>query len=133
MLSDTKKLIECLPLLSRQVAHQVWQMPVAVPISEETRTALALSAGIRDVVESDNIAALFTGAGFIVHDPESLARRVRLIGFADARCRKVLASWLSSNPQVVASLCAPCGIRSISRSVRINRLFRLAINYAQKI
>lgn len=127
MLNDTKRLANQLPRLARAIAQDVYDDLDQVTCSNETRSALALAAGLREVVESGDIPDMM----FLAYPDE--ASTVQLLGFADARCRKLIGGWLYKNPERTAALANAIGIRSISHSRRINGIFRHAIAYAQTI
>lgn len=128
MLKDTQRLANQLPSIARAIAEDVYDDLSQVTCSNETRSALALAAGLREVVESgpETITA------FLAQNADMVSL-CHLIGFADARCRKVFGSALGGNPTITCMLAHGLHIRSISHSRRINGIFRAAIKYAENI
>lgn len=129
MLQDTKRLAAQLPRLARAIAEDVYDDLDQVTCSNETRSALALAAGLRHVAEHGEFMDMLA----LARETHERASLVQLLGFADAYVRRLVASWLSQNPYLVASLANAIGIRSPLNSRRINGIFRHAIAYAQTI
>lgn len=128
MTADIQHLYDILPRSAQIVANHVYHSVSTGQItSNETRSALALSAGLREVVESyqtDNL--IHTGIRY----PKEFTR---LLGFADAHSRKAIAARLNANPMPAQYIAVGIGSNRLSHSRRINGIFRQAIQYAETI
>lgn len=128
MLTDTLRLLSQLPALEQSIAQDVYDDLDQVTCSHESRESLALSAGLRHMVEHDGIRDTFSRVA-ATGDKLSF---VRLLGFADAYSRSWIAPFLASNEDFNRSLAWACGIRSLSNSRRCSNIWNVAISYAEK-
>lgn len=129
MLPDIKRLFDTLPPSAQMVASHVYHTVCTGQIcaSEETRSSLALTAALREVVESHQID-IWIYAG--INKPVEF---VNLLGFADAFSRRAIALRLNINQTPTLYIARGIGNNRVSHSRRINGIFRTAVAYAEKI